>query len=358
MSADAYARAGVSIATGDALVEAIKPLARSTRRPGSEADLGGFGGLFDLAACGFRDPVLVAATDGVGTKLLLAVDCDRLDGVGVDLVAMCVNDLVVQGAEPLFFLDYLATGKLDAAAAQRVVASIAAGCREAGCALIGGETAEMPGLYRRGEFDLAGFAVGAVERDGVLPRPLAAGDVLLGLASSGLHSNGFSLVRKLLGERGTDLDALCPFDDPRRLAEALLAPTRIYVRSCLAAAATGRIKAMAHITGGGLVGNVPRILGQGQRALIDLRSWPLPPLFDWLARLGGLSAGELGRTFNAGIGMVLACAPEHRQDVARRLGESGETVFEIGRIDEAESSVPTAVLVGADEAWSCCASAF
>lgn len=356
MNADAYARAGVNIAAGDALVEAIKPAVRSTKRPGSDPDLGGFGGLFDLAACGFRDPVLVAATDGVGTKLLLAIEAGRFEGVGVDLVAMCVNDLVVQGAQPLFFLDYLATGKLDPVAARQVVESIAAGCREAGCALIGGETAEMPGLYRSGEFDLAGFSVGAVERDAVLPRPLASGDILLGLASNGLHSNGFSLVRKLLSEAEAGLDDPCPFDDQKPLAEAVLVPTKIYVRSCLAAIATGHVKALAHITGGGLIGNVPRMLSHGQSASIDVGAWTLPPVFGWLARAGRLSATELGRTFNSGIGMVLACAPEHREAVTAALVDAGETVLVIGQIVASESSVPHVELVGTDKAWACCAS--
>jgi phosphoribosylformylglycinamidine cyclo-ligase len=284
----AYADAGVDIDAGDALVEAIKPLVRATRRPGADAELGGFGGLFDLKAAGYADPVLVAATDGVGTKLKIAIDTGILDTVGIDLVAMCVNDLVVQGAEPLFFLDYFATGKHDTAAGTRIIAAIAAGCRQAGAALIGGETAEMPGMYADKDFDLAGFAVGAVERTRVLPRPdVAPGDVVLGMASSGVHSNGFSLVRKLVADSGLRYQDPAPFDNARSLGAALLTPTRIYVKPLLAAIrATGAVKAMAHITGGGLTENLPRVLPDGMAARIDLAAMPLPPVFAWLRSLG------------------------------------------------------------------------
>ncbi|MCB2055150.1 MAG: phosphoribosylformylglycinamidine cyclo-ligase [Geminicoccaceae bacterium] len=347
---DAYARAGVDIAAGNNLVDAIKPLARGTARTGSTPDLGGFGGLFDLAACEFADPVLVAATDGVGTKLVLAIEQNRLDGLGTDLVAMCVNDLVVQGATPLFFLDYFASAKLDHHRALAVIEGIARGCREAGCALIGGETAEMPGLYRPGEFDLAGFAVGAVERDAVLPRPLTVGDVVLGLASSGVHANGFSLVRSILAghERG---DAALPDLD-------WLAPTRIYVRSCLAAIATGHVKAMAHVTGGGLLENLPRVMAAGQIARIDTATWPLPEVFGWLARAGGLGHRELARTFNCGVGMMLVTAPGDADAVARVLRDQGETVFRLGVIEPADDAAarPSVALVNCDEHWPCAAS--
>ena len=340
---DAYAEAGVSIAAGNTLVEAIKPLARSTARPGSAPDLGGFGGMFDLAACGFRDPVLVAATDGVGTKLILAIDRGKVYGLGIDLVAMCVNDLVVQGAAPLFFLDYLATARLDLEEASEIIAGIADGCRQAGCALIGGETAEMPGVYDPGDFDLAGFAVGAVERDAVLPRKLAYGDRLLGLASSGLHANGYSLVRRLIVDTGRGIDG------------AFLEPTRIYVRSCLDAIGTGHVKALAHITGGGLIENLPRIMGPGQIAQIDAAAWELPADFRWLAEAGRLSAKELARTFNCGIGMVLAAAPEHADELKERLRNAGETVYEIGEIATAASAeaAPLVEILNTGSSWPC-----
>lgn len=342
---DAYADAGVDIAAGNALVEAIRPLAGSTARVGSNPDLGGFGGLFDLAACGFRDPVLVSATDGVGTKMLLGIAHDRIDGLGIDLVAMSVNDLVVQGATPLFFLDYLATSRLDIERARRLIAGIAEGCREAGCALVGGETAEMPDVYRPGDFDLAGFAVGAVERDGILPRPVRPGDRLLGLVSSGVHSNGFSLVRKLVARHG----------EPEGID--LLAPTRIYVKSCLEAIATGHVRALAHITGGGLLENVPRFMTNGLVARIDAARWPLPPVFEWLARAGGLSSVELARTFNCGIGMVVAVAEADVREVIAVFGKAGETVREIGGIVEADDAgaAPAVWIDNAEEAWPCCA---
>ncbi len=349
---DRYAAAGVDIAAGNALVERIRPLAAATRRPGVIGGLGGFGALFDLAACGFRDPLLVATTDGVGTKLLLAKEADRLEGLGIDLVAMCVNDLVVQGAEPLFFLDYLATGRLRPEAAGRVIGGIAEACRRSGCALIGGETAEMPGLYAADELDLAGFAVGAVERDAVLPRDVDAGDVVLGLASSGAHANGFSLIRLVLREQGLGLTDPAPFERQRTLAEALLAPTRLYVRSILAALreAPGTIHALAHITGGGLVENLPRVLPDGAVARLDARSWPLPPLFAWLKRAGRLDDLELARTFNAGIGMAAVVAAGDADRVAGLLRNAGETVYRVGQIVAGEGP-PRVELLGQDVAW-------
>jgi phosphoribosylformylglycinamidine cyclo-ligase len=314
-------------------VRAIAPLARATARSGSDAGLGGFGALFDLKAAGFRDPILVSSTDGVGTKLKIAQDCDRHGTVGIDLVAMCVNDIVVQGAEPLFFLDYFATGHLDAARAADVVAGIAAGCKEAGCALVGGETAEMPGMYGDGEYDLAGFAVGAAEREGLLPRPgIAPGDVVLGLAASGLHSNGFSLVRKLVADLRLDYGASAPFDSAITLGEALLCPTRIYVRSCLAAHRAGALKGLAHITGGGFAENVPRVLPESVTAEIDAGAWPLPPVFRWLAREAGVPPAEMARTFNCGIGMVAVVAPDRERDAIELLRTGGESVYPIGRI--------------------------
>ncbi|HEY1605198.1 MAG TPA: phosphoribosylformylglycinamidine cyclo-ligase [Allosphingosinicella sp.] len=329
-----YAKAGVSIAAGNALVKAIAPLARSTARPGADAALGGFGGFFDPKAAGYRDPLLVAANDGVGTKLKLAIDSGRHDGVGVDLVAMCVNDLIVQGAEPLFFLDYFATGRLEAGIAERVIASIAAGCREAGCALIGGETAEMPGMYEEGDYDLAGFCVGAVERGEVLTGArVAEGDVILGLASSGVHSNGFSLVRRLAADKGWKLDRPALFDQERLLIEALLAPTRIYVKSLLPLVRSGRIRALAHITGGGLLENIPRVLPEGLHARILADAWPQPRLMAFLQAQGNIEPKEMARTFNCGIGMAVIVAPGDVKDVSDRLEKEGETVLRIGMIE-------------------------
>ena len=328
-----YAQAGVSIAAGNALVRAIAPLAKATRRPGADADLGGFGGFFDLRAAGFKDPLLVAANDGVGTKLKLAIDHDRHDGVGIDLVAMCVNDLIVQGAEPLFFLDYYATARLDPAIAERVVASIAQGCLQAGCALIGGETAEMPGMYSEGDYDLAGFCVGAVERgEQVTGERVAPGHVLLGLSSSGVHSNGFSLVRRLAADMEWQLDAPAPFDARRSLLDALMAPTRIYVRTLLPIVRGGKIDALAHITGGGLLENVPRVLPQGAHAVIDADAWEQPALMAFLQRQGNIAPGEMARTFNCGIGMVLAVPPELAGEVVAELEEAGEDVARIGEV--------------------------
>src|SRR5689334_10741212 len=304
-----YKDAGVSIDAGNALVKAIGPLAKSTARPGADAQLGGFGGFFDLKAAGYSDPLLVAANDGVGTKLKLAIETGRHDGVGIDLVAMCANDLIVQGAEPLFFLDYYATGKLDNDVAAHVVASIAEGCRQAGCALIGGETAEMPGMYTRGDYDLAGFCVGAVDRDKVLDGSgIAVGDVVLGLSSSGVHSNGFSLVRRIIADRGWNLAESLPESAGGTLADLLLAPTRIYVRALLPLVQEEQIKGLAHITGGGLLENIPRVMPEGCHARIEM-DWPLPPVFEMLQEGGNLANDEMARTFNCGVGMALIVSP-------------------------------------------------
>lgn len=327
-----YRDAGVDIAAGDALVERIKPLAAATNRPGVMGGLGGFGALFDLKAAGFTDPVLVSTTDGVGTKLKIAIDTGWHDTVGIDLVAMCVNDLVVQGAEPLIFLDYFATGGLDVAHAAAVVAGIASGCDIAGCALVGGETAEMPGMYAAGDYDLAGFAVGAAERGALLPAGVAPGQTVLGLASSGVHSNGFSLVRRIVGDLAWDSPA--PFAPELTLAGALLEPTRIYVRSVLALHRAGLLRGAAHITGGGLPGNVPRALPPGTRAVLDGASWPRPPVMQWLAQHGGVAADEMLRVFNCGIGMVLIV--DDPAAAIALLQQHHETVFTIGRIEAAD----------------------
>jgi phosphoribosylaminoimidazole synthetase len=329
-----YAGAGVDIDAGNALVERIKPLVRATRRPGADGEIGGFGGLFDLRAAGFTDPVLVAANDGVGTKLRIAIESGRHDTIGIDLVAMCVNDLVVQGAEPLFFLDYFATAKLDPEEGAAIVGGIAKGCRMAGCALIGGETAEMPGMYHGRDYDLAGFAVGAAERGQLLPTDdIVEGDVLLGLASSGLHSNGFSLARKVVERSGLAWTDAAPFADGIPLAQALLEPTRIYVKSILRAIrGTHGIKALAHITGGGFPENIPRVLPKDFSAEIDLETIDVPPVFSWIAETGNVAAEEMMRTFNCGIGMVAVVASGQAAQVAAVLQEAGETVTPIGRI--------------------------
>jgi len=345
-----YAKAGVSIAAGNALVRAIAPLAKSTARPGADASLGGFGGFFDLKAAGYRDPLLVAANDGVGTKLKLAIDFDRHDGVGIDLVAMCANDLVVQGAEPLFFLDYFATGRLEGGIAERVIASIAEGCRQAGCALIGGETAEMPGMYAKGDYDLAGFCVGAVERDEALTgSKVAAGDLILGLASSGVHSNGFSLVRRLAADRSWKLERPALFDPEVLLIEALLAPTRIYVKALLAPVRAGRINALAHITGGGLLENIPRVLPEGLHARIDADSWPQPRLMAFLQAQGNIEPEEMARTFNCGVGMAVILSEENVNEVSQELEKAGETAFPIGRIEEGPKGC---TVTGSGGTWS------
>ena len=327
-----YRGAGVDIDAGNALVHALKPLARSTARRGADADLGGFGGLFDLRASGFRAPILIAATDGVGTKLKLAFATNIHDTIGIDLVAMCVNDLIVQGAEPLFFLDYLATGALQTDVAATVISGIADGCRQAGCALIGGETAEMPGMYDGGEYDLAGFSVGAVERDALIDgQSISDGNVILGLTSNGIHSNGFSLVRRVIERSGVSLTSPAPFDQRQTLGEALLAPTKIYVKTCLAAIAAGGVRGIAHITGGGLIENIPRILPKGIAAEINRGSWPKMPIFDWVASEGAVPLDEMERTFNMGIGLVMIVAPEATDKIKAILAEQGEEVFEIGR---------------------------
>jgi phosphoribosylformylglycinamidine cyclo-ligase len=328
-----YREAGVDIDAGEALVEAIKPLAKSTARSGSDAGLGGFGAFFDLKAAGYRDPLLVSTTDGVGTKLKVAIEAARHNSVGTDLVAMCVNDLIVQGAEPLFFLDYFATGKLDVAAAREIIAGIADGCRQAGCALVGGETAEMPGMYAKGDYDLAGFAVGAVERDQALTGAnVAEGDFVLGIASTGVHSNGFSLVRKIVELSGLGWTEPCPFESRKSIGEVLLTPTRIYVKSVLAAVRSGGVKALAHITGGGLVENVPRVLPDALQADLDGSSWKLPSVFAWLRKTGGVPLEDMLRTFNCGIGMVAVVAPDAEARITQVLREHGETVHRIGTI--------------------------
>jgi phosphoribosylformylglycinamidine cyclo-ligase len=329
-----YRDAGVDIDAGNALVQAIKPLAKATRRRGADAELGGFGALFDLKRAGFKDPILVAANDGVGTKLKIAIDTGQHTTIGIDLVAMCVNDLLAQGAEPLFFLDYFACGRLDVATARSVVAGIADGCRLAGCALIGGETAEMPGLYAEKDYDLAGFAVGAVEREGLLPRAdIVAGDVLLGLAASGVHSNGYSLVRRLVAEQRLAWDAPAPFAGEQALAQALLIPTRIYVKSVLGAIReTGAVKAVAHITGGGISENLPRVLPQGLAARVDLDAWTPPAVFGWLQFAGNLDAQAMLRTFNCGIGLVLVVAQAHAEAVLAALRAAGETAVVMGGV--------------------------
>ena len=345
-----YADAGVSIAGGNALVKRIAPLARATARAGAGAELGGFGGFFDLKAAGYVDPLLVAANDGVGTKLRLAIDAGRHDGVGVDLVAMCANDLIVQGAEPLFFLDYFACGMLDGDVAETVIAGIAEGCRIAGCALIGGETAEMPGMYAPGDYDLAGFCVGAVERGEALTgAAIADGDVILGLASSGVHSNGYSLVRKLAADKEWKLDRPALFDPERLLIDHLLEPTRIYVRALLPTVRAGLIKGLAHITGGGLLENIPRVLPDGVRAEIDADAWPQPRLMAFLQAQGNIEPGEFARTFNCGIGMAVIVAPAHVDAVTAALVASGEQVHQIGRI---AAGARGCTVRGSVETWS------
>ncbi|MBP6737914.1 MAG: phosphoribosylformylglycinamidine cyclo-ligase, partial [Rhodobacteraceae bacterium] len=326
-----YADAGVDIDAGNALVERIKPAAKRTNRSGTMGGLGGFGALFDLKAAGYNDPILVAATDGVGTKLRIAIDTGNVDTIGVDLVAMCVNDLVCQGAEPLLFLDYFATGKLELEQATRIITGIAAGCEASGCALIGGETAEMPGMYHGGDFDLAGFAVGAMERGSDLPAGVQEGDVLLGLASNGVHSNGYSFVRKVVELSGLGWDADCPFGEGS-LGTALLAPTRLYVKQCLAAVRAGGVHALAHITGGGLTENPPRVLPEGLACEIDLSSWELPPVFRWLASTANMAEAELLKTFNCGIGMIAVVAADRADEIAALLTAQGESVTRLGRV--------------------------
>lgn len=337
-----YAQAGVDIDAGNAMVEEIKPLVRATRRPGADAEIGGFGGLFDLKAAGFKDPILVAANDGVGTKVKIAIETGIHDTVGIDLVAMCVNDLVVQGAEPLFFLDYYATGKLDPAAGAAIVKGIARGCIEAGCALIGGETAEMPGLYSGGDYDLAGFSVGAAERGKLLPAgDVGPGDVVIGLRSSGVHSNGFSLVRRIVERAGLAWTDPAPFDPAKKLGEALLTPTRIYVKPLLQVLrATTGLKALAHITGGGFPDNIPRVLPDGVGVTLDLDRVPVPPVFKWLANAGGVAPEEMLRTFNCGLGMIVVTEAAQADAIEAALRDAGEDPVRVGVVDLAPADGP------------------
>lgn len=359
MTQNAYKDAGVDIAAGNELVERIKPAVKNTFRSGVMANIGGFGALFDLKATGYEDPILVSSTDGVGTKIKIAIDAGKHDTIGQDLVAMCVNDLIVQGAEPLFFLDYFASGKLDVEVAQSVIEGIAKACSEAGCALIGGETAEMPGLYAAGDYDLAGFTVGAVERERMIDGArIAAGDVILALASSGLHSNGYSLVRKIVNTtQGHDYHAPAPFDAARTMADVLLTPTRLYIRSLLDALKLnddeGRplIKGMANITGGGLIENIPRVMPEGTCAVIDAHSWDLPCLFRWLKQAGNLTAHDMALTLNCGIGMVVVCAPDQADALSEQLSGSGETVYRIGTV-EAGAGKAHVRIENADQAWN------
>lgn len=358
MKDSAYKQAGVDIDEAANLVERIKPHVKATNRAGVMSSIGGFGALFDLKETGLKDPILVSATDGVGTKIKIAIDNNKHDTIGIDAVAMCVNDLVVQGAEPLFFLDYFATGKLENDVAEAVIASVAKGCSESGCALVGGETAEMPGLYADGDYDLAGFTVGAVERDQLISGDtIEAGDTILGLASNGLHSNGFSLVRHLIENAGISYDAPAPFENDKILSDALLTPTRLYVKPLLAALkikndeGTPAIKGMAHITGGGFVENVPRVLPDGFAAQIDANSWDLPPVFHWLAELGGLSHMDLATTLNCGIGMIVICNPDHADAITTVLRDAGETVHTIGQVFEQGDQPRQIQLDNLESAW-------
>lgn len=334
------------------MVEAIKPLARSTARAGTEAGLGGFAAVFDLKAAGFTDPLLVTTTDGVGTKLKVAIAVGRHDTVGIDLVAMCVNDLVVQGAEPLLFLDYFATGRLDPAVGRDIVGGIAEGCRRAGCALVGGETAEMPGMYSDGDYDLAGFSVGAVERDRLLPRDdVVDGDVVLGLGSTGVHSNGYSLVRRIVETEGLAYGDPAPFAPETTLGDALLTPTRIYVHSVLPVVRSGLIKALAHITGGGLLENIPRVLPAGRGVVLDAAAWPLLPVFRWIAERGGVPPAEMARTFNCGLGMVAVTSAADADAAIKGLRQKGETVWRVGTVRTIAAGDPVVVVDGLEDAW-------
>lgn len=346
-----YKDAGVDIDAGNALVEAIKPLSRSTVRPGADGALGGFGALFDLRAAGFHDPILVSTTDGVGTKLKIAIESDTHHTIGIDLVAMCVNDLIVTGAEPLLFLDYYASGKLDVATGRAILSGIAEGCRRARCALIGGETAEMPGMYHGDDYDLAGFAVGAVERGQQLTGDtIAAGDVLIGLASSGVHSNGYSLVRKIVQDLGLAYDAPAPFAPDETLGAALLTPTRIYVRAVLEALKTGHIKALAHITGGGLVENIPRVLPDETSVTLDAKKWDILPVFKWMCREGNVPSEDMARTFNCGLGMVIICDAAGAEDVVAALNAQGETAMIVGQVTARQPNQPRVMVNGLDAA--------
>ncbi len=353
MKESAYKEAGVDIDAGADLVERIKPHVKTTFRNGTLTGLGGFGALFDLKKTGYRDPLIVSSTDGVGTKIRIAIDMDRHDTIGIDLVAMCVNDLVVQGAEPLFFLDYFASGKLDVGTAEKVIAGIAEGCRQAGCALIGGETAEMPGLYAGGDYDLAGFSVGAVERDEIITgQNIEAGDIVLGLAASGLHSNGFSLVRRLIETtQGMSYEAPAPFQGTASIGDLVLTPTRIYVKQILNVLKKHTIKGMANITGGGLIENIPRVVPETLAVELDASSWELPPIFSWLADIGQLEAMDMGRTLNCGIGMAVICAPEDAEAIKAAFEEERETVYIIGKIKE-RGDDPALTIDNTDTAWN------
>ena len=327
-----YKQAGVDIDAGNELINRIKPFAKATKRIGADSELGGFGALFDLKKCGYKDPILVSSTDGVGTKLKVAIDLGKHDSIGIDLVAMSVNDLLAQGAEPLFFLDYFACSKLSLDVASDVVKGIAEGCKQAGCALIGGETAEMPGMYKEGDYDLAGFAVGAVERDLILPKETKVGDVLIGLKSSGVHSNGYSLARFILQKNNINFeDKIAEFGN-KTIGEVLLTPTKIYVKSCLNAIKTGKVKALAHITGGGLIENLPRVLSEGVEVKIDYKSWTAPEIFPWLQKMGNVADEEMRRTFNCGIGMVLVIDKNDAEEIKDVLEKSGEETFVIGSL--------------------------
>jgi phosphoribosylformylglycinamidine cyclo-ligase len=359
MKESAYKQAGVDIDAADELIERIKPHIKKTNRSGVVSGIGGFGALFDLKKTGFKDPVLVSSTDGVGTKIKIAIDMDKHDTIGIDCVAMCVNDVVVQGAEPLFFLDYFATGKLVNDVAEKVIAGVAAGCAEANCALIGGETAEMPGLYAPGDYDLAGFTVGAVERDQMVNgESIVPGDVVLGLASSGVHSNGFSLVRHVIKNTpGTTYESMVPFEKSMTLGELMLMPTRIYVRSLLAALKqkdkNGKpaIKGMAHITGGGLYENIPRILPDNVAAKVDAKTWKLPSIFRWLSEVGKVEANDMARTLNCGIGMVVVCAPDQADALIATVKKEGETVYTIGTIVRRDVSNMPVILDNLETSW-------
>ena len=351
MASDSYKSAGVDIAAGNELVATIKPLANATDRPGVIGGLGQFAGIFDLKKAGWRDPLLLACTDGVGTKLRLAIDTGRHEGVGVDLVAMSVNDLVVQGAEPLLFLDYFATGRLDSEVARIVIGGVAKGCQEAGCALLGGETAEMPGMYADADYDIAGFALGAVERDALVTgERIAAGDIVLGLSSSGLHSNGFSLVRRILDRSRARLDAESPFAPHLPLGAALLTPTKLYVKPALAAAQTGAVKGMAHITGGGLIENLPRVLPPGLGAQLDASDWPMPAIFPWLAVTGPVTTDEMARVFNCGIGYCLICGADDANTVIDAVAGAGANAYRIGHIHETAGDETTVRIDNLDRA--------
>jgi len=347
-----YKDAGVDIEAGNDLVDAIKPAAASTRRAGCNADLGGFGALFDLKAAGFKDPILVSGTDGVGTKLKVAIESGKHDTVGIDLVAMCVNDLIVQGAEPLFFLDYFATGHLSVDAGRAIVEGIAEGCRQSNAALIGGETAEMPGMYKDGDYDLAGFCVGAVERDNILTgEGVKEGDILIGLGSSGVHSNGFSLVRRLVEDSELGYNDPCPFDETKTFGTALLEPTKIYVKSTLNALKAGHIKAISHITGGGFVENIPRILPDGVSAHVDANSWQMPAVFNWLRKAGNITAQEMAKTFNCGIGLVVIVAAEGAEETLKIFQDNGEDASIIGTVKSKAGNEPATLVKGTKGSW-------